>query len=115
MLNTCFPNIRNSYKPKWLNGKEVDLFIPEYKIAIEYDGGQWHKNVERDIQKTKLLSDHGISLIRIRDPKCPLLEDGSCSCGIHHSGLHYWGTGSDDQRLCPNEWCICGIGITNHT
>lgn len=28
---------------------EVDIFIPEYRLVIEYDGAYWHtKNVDKD-------------------------------------------------------------------
>lgn len=50
----------------------LDLFIPSQKIAIEYDGGLFHKKVKRDINKEKLLLEKmpDVSLIRIREPDC---------------------------------------------
>ena len=54
---------------KILNGKELDIFLPEKKIAIEYDGLIWHSEKYRD--KTDILYKHneciskGIRLINI--------------------------------------------------
>ncbi len=53
-----------------IRGKEVDVFIPQFKIAVEYDGSLWHsdkKQIIQDIQKTKLLVSEGITLIRLRE------------------------------------------------
>ena len=58
---------------KVLNGKELDIYIPSIKTAIEFDGDAWHKDVEKDIIKNQLCNEKGIRLIRIRDEKCPIL------------------------------------------
>jgi hypothetical protein len=31
-----------------LDGKEVDIFIPEYNLAIEFDGLYWHAIDQED-------------------------------------------------------------------
>ena len=55
----------HSYKTK---GYELDVYIPSKKIAIEYDGGYWHKNKEnKDLQKNKKCVKDGIKLYRIRE------------------------------------------------
>ncbi len=33
-----FIDAKNSYKPKFLNGMEIDIYIPSLKQGIEYDG-----------------------------------------------------------------------------
>lgn len=53
-----------------LNGKELDIFIPSKKIAIEYNGLYYHselKIAERGyhLNKTKALQNQGIRLIHI--------------------------------------------------
>ena len=54
-LSYIFNEVRLRYKFK---NNEVDIFIPEKKIAIEYDGYYWHKNkTELDQLKTKRLND----------------------------------------------------------
>ncbi len=63
-----------SYKGKELNGVECDIYIPQIKVGIEYDGGYWHKNILRDKSKDNLCKRCGISLIRVREPKTPIYE-----------------------------------------
>lgn len=53
-----------------VKGREVDVFLPKYNIAIEYDGLMWHsgkKKMVQDLKKTKVLLQEGIKLIRIRE------------------------------------------------
>lgn len=53
-----------------LDGKELDIYIPSRKIAIEYDGQAWHENIEKDEEKNKLCEERGICLYRIRERQC---------------------------------------------
>lgn len=76
-LKYSFDNVKNSYRPRWLKGKEIDIYMPDLKVGIEYDGAGWHMDVEKDIEKTNILTAHDITLIRIREDKCPLLDDSS--------------------------------------
>ncbi|GEK30593.1 hypothetical protein KZO01_09020 [Kurthia zopfii] len=50
----------------------LDLFIPSQKIAIEYDGGIFHRNANRDIRKEKWLLEKmpDVTMIRLREPNC---------------------------------------------
>lgn len=53
---------------KKYQGTEIDVFLPELKIGIEYDGKYWHsQKEEQDLNKLKLLKKIGIKLIRIRE------------------------------------------------
>ena len=64
-LQYFFPEINHRYKIKNI---ECDIFIPQYKVAIEYDGFYWHKEkLEKDKKKTEFLTKDGILLIRIRE------------------------------------------------
>lgn len=56
---------------------ELDIFIPSLSVAIEYDGAQWHKNVEKDIKKDEKCCQNGVTLIRIRESDCPQYESKS--------------------------------------
>ena len=73
-VRKAFPDAISSYKPAFLKPKEIDVFIPSRMIGIEYDGERYHKNTEKDRKKTTLCLDRGISLIRIREPKCPDID-----------------------------------------
>ncbi len=51
-----------------INGLELDIFIPELKTGIEYDGLKWHKDIlDRDNNKDEVCENEGIKLIRIRE------------------------------------------------
>ena len=57
-------------------GCEIDVFLPDFKIAVEIDGYWWHKdNLERDKNKNEFLKNQGITLIRVREKPLPLLSD----------------------------------------
>ena len=58
-------------------GYELDIYIPSKKVAIEYDGGFWHKNrTKNDLEKNLKCEKDGIKLYRIREG-LPLLNDSS--------------------------------------
>jgi very-short-patch-repair endonuclease len=45
-----------------------DIYIPELNLIIEFDGSYWHRNsLERDKEKTRLLRQQGINIIRVRE------------------------------------------------
>jgi len=47
---------------------ECDIYIPTYKLGIEYDGVRWHKDKEiKDNQKLKELEKLGITVYRLRE------------------------------------------------
>ena len=56
---------------------ELDIYLPLLNVGIEYDGQFWHKKIDKDIAKNKKCSDNGITLIRVREPLCPSLNDSS--------------------------------------
>lgn len=59
-------------------GMELDIYIPSISVAIEYDGEVWHtskKKREIDENKNNLCIEKGITLIRIREPKLPHIDN----------------------------------------
>jgi len=44
---------------------ELDIFIPKYNLAFEYDGKGWHQNNKNDKIKNKECKNKNIKLIRI--------------------------------------------------
>lgn len=53
-------NDRDVIKPK-----EIDVYVPSFKLAIEFDGIHWHNNSTKNIEKKKLCDSKGIRLIDI--------------------------------------------------
>ena len=77
-IKQCFPNAISGYTDKEHDITEIDVYIPDANIGVEYDGANWHKNIEKDLNKDYACKQHGIYLIRIREPKCPKY-DNSCT------------------------------------
>ena len=52
-----------------LNGKEIDIYLPQHKIGIECDGLRWHNETHKDknfhLMKTLYANKEGIRLIHI--------------------------------------------------
>lgn len=64
-INKCYSNAENGYI---LDGNEIDIYLPDYKIGIEYDGSYYHKSrEEKEIGKYKRLKEYGVYLIRVRE------------------------------------------------
>jgi hypothetical protein len=66
-LSNIFKNTINRYKDKKNNISEIDIFIEELMIGVEYDGHYYHKN-KKDT-KTKILLKNGIILISIKETR----------------------------------------------
>ena len=54
---------------KVINGREIDIYIPEKKLAIEFDGLYWHNEVNKEptyhLQKTELAERADIQMIHV--------------------------------------------------
>lgn len=53
-----------------LKGKELDIYLPDYQVAIEFDGLYWHSDIHQSdnkyhLQKTEECEKQGIQLIHI--------------------------------------------------
>lgn len=56
---------------------ELDIYIEDEKIAIEYDGNAFHdaRKARTDTKKNKACKDKGIKLFRLRENSCSILDD----------------------------------------
>jgi uncharacterized Zn-finger protein len=66
-LSNIFKNTVNRYKDKNNNISEIDIFIEDIMIGVEYDGYYYHKN-DKDTKKNILLKN-GIILISIKETR----------------------------------------------
>lgn len=64
-LKRAFNNIESQKRFEWLGGMSIDIYIPEYKIGIEYDGERFHANRPNDKLKFELCKKNGVRLLRI--------------------------------------------------
>ncbi len=76
LLRECYEDVVREYSPNYLANLRVDFYIPEYKLAIEYQGLQHYEPVdffggcntfqrqkENDNKKKLLLEKNGVSLL----------------------------------------------------
>ena len=68
-LSKLFPNVENRAKIQCEGTRqEADIYLSDYKIAIEYDGVVWHKRkLQGDIDKSSNFASQGIYVIRARE------------------------------------------------
>lgn len=51
-----------------VHGKEIDIFVPQYNLAVEYNGSFFHKDQKnKDKQKYEFLRNQGIRLIVVEE------------------------------------------------
>ena len=67
-VKQLYPSTINRYRDIFDNGMEIDIYIPEIRYGIEYDGSYWHKtdNYDREQKKYEICKAKGIRLIRIK-------------------------------------------------
>lgn len=71
-LKSIFPSTQHRKK---IAGYEVDIYVPELKLGIEYDGVYWHKDkLDKDKEKNLALQFE-IFLLRIREKGLPKISD----------------------------------------
>lgn len=73
-IQRSIKNVVANYKDKTLDKFEIDIYLSDYKIGIEYDGIYGHSTssgVKRDVKKNILCKENGIKLIRVREFGCP--------------------------------------------
>ena len=74
-LKKLYPSAIHRYKSSF---GELDIFIPELNVAVEYDGFRWHKTkLEKDISKFNSAKNNNITLINIREESLPLFNESN--------------------------------------
>ena len=79
-MKQMFPNAHENYKLPYSHNLELDIFIEDINLGIEYDGSFYHRKHDKDARKYNLCKEYGISLIRIREKDCPILNDIATTC-----------------------------------
>lgn len=71
-VKKVYPNTINRYKDIFTRSMEIDIYIPELKVGIEFDGAKWHETEaqhQREIKKYIICKENGIYLIRVKENK----------------------------------------------
>ena len=97
----CILQASNTSIPQ-LENMSVDLYLPAYNLAIEYDGSFYHpEGIERrqnDYKKDLALASSGIKLIRIRDDVM-LKKPFTCARLKHYVSYRYSCKNQDHENL----------------
>jgi hypothetical protein len=73
-MKKAYRNTVSSYSPEWLrlyNGRkaEIDVYVPDLDLAIEYNGVRWHRGREwHDSEKEYVIHQNVKTLIVIKEP-----------------------------------------------
>ena len=59
--------IISNYRSEIIDNKELDIYLPNKLIGIEYDGVYFHKNRSRDLLKDDLCAKIGIQVLHISE------------------------------------------------
>lgn len=92
----CFPDAINRYKEPFDNGMELDIYIPFYKIGIEYDGLAFHNDEaqhDRERRKYWACKQQGIRLARIKESKDTWNDTLPSQIRPYSNKKYYW--------ICP--------------
>lgn len=74
----------NAICPYQKMGYDIDVYLPDIKLGIEYDGFYFHKDrFKKDYSKNEKCIKDGITLIRIREPGLKVFDN--CVCYIRKS------------------------------
>lgn len=102
IIKAIFPNnkVIHHYKRKWLGKQEIDIFVPDLNLAIEYDGIQhfkpikaWggeeglKKNIERDKLKEEKCKENNVILIRFTYKENDLLSENYVKSKLKDYGI----------------------------
>lgn len=89
IVSNLFPDLEilRHHRPDWLQGLELDIFIPDLGLALEYQGQQHFHPIEawggeealiglqeRDQRKASICEDRGVTLIAF-DYTEPLIRE----------------------------------------
>ena len=66
-IQKYFPDSISRYRNNNLGFSEIDIYIPELNIGVEYDGRYYHRDRNKDLEKNRVCNDLGITLFRIRE------------------------------------------------
>ena len=76
-----YDKVLENYKDEIIK-LELDIYIPSSKVAIEYDGERWHRDIEKDLRKDLMCQENKIKLIRVRENGCPSYESPSIKINL---------------------------------
>ena len=94
-------------------GKELDIYIPSIRTAVEYDGVRYHsdeKRVKNDEEKSEKCKQNGIRIIRIREHG---LQENDMSIKFIDGNIFSRLSASKPTYICQQVNCkgVMGAGL----
>ena len=71
-------------------GKELDIWLPNLRVGIEYDGIYYHSNTKRDAEKIAFFAKNNIRVISIKESKCNDISDNVISYDFRQQAQLDW-------------------------
>ena len=72
-LMSIYENVISRHK---IDGYELDIYLPDLGVGIEYDGAFWHHDkAEKDKQKQQYAENLGKRLLRVREAPLPPISE----------------------------------------
>lgn len=96
---------------KVLNGKELDIYLPDLNLAIEFNGNYWHSDANisntKHVEKTLKCKEKGIRLIHIFEYEWDSNSEKIKNFLKQSMGLF-------DRRIYARECDVCEITYTEY-
>lgn len=112
-IRHLFPMAENSYMEIFdVKQRELDIYIPEKRTGIEYDGVAWHSDDRAKkvgYEKYKACQEHGIRLIRISEK--PADDDTNCDVYIYREDTSNIGLNNVINKAVETINGVCSIDI----
>lgn len=112
-----FPEVKilENYRPKWLIGLEIDIYLPELNLAIEVNGlqhyiktdnffkteSQFEMQLIRDHIKKKILENEKIKLISVKQGSTMFKE---LAFKINYIFKNKWNVNKELSEAAKNHW-----------
>jgi hypothetical protein len=100
-------------RPEFMNGLELDIYVPDYKFAIEFNGSYWHSDKYKDRSyhqyKTTLARNNNVALMHIweYDWNNPVKQDiikSQIAYKLHSNKIsHYYARKLDLKQVDKEE------------
>ena len=82
-----FKQVTNAQNRKLISGKEIDIYLNDLRVGIEYNGSYWHGgNSDNDLKKINFFKNIGIRILTVTDGQCNKIDGDSI---VHNNDLHF--------------------------
>lgn len=102
-LKQIYTNTENRKK---IDGFEIDIYVPQFSLCIEYNGGYYHSNIDRwvhDDNKKEYITDLGYKYINIEEVSG---DDNKCTVEGDTIYFHYTNKNREERLILLIQYII---------